>query len=141
MKEILKMLVNQFLIVTVSVMFFSSFFNLFVGWGFKYDSSYPWVLMLTGLVGTLPSLVLLFKREPTKKQFVIRCIIHYFLLSAAIIGEGVLIGWFENMIDVIGVWGELTIVYIIVWLFTYFSNRSAKKIVNDALKKFNEDEK
>lgn len=140
MKDILKMLINQFFMITVSVMFFSSFLNLFVDWGVKYDSSYPWVLMLTGLVGTLPSLVFVFKREPTKKQFVIRCIIHYFLLSAVIIGEGILIGWFENVIDVIGVWTELTVVYIIVWLFTYFSNRSIKKGVNDALKKFNENE-
>jgi len=36
--------------------------------------------------------------------------------------------------------GEITVVYALVWLATYFSSLSTKKRVNNALEKFNADE-
>ena len=89
-KRILKTLINQFFVITVCVMFFTSVVNLFWGYGIKYDSNYPWVLMLTGFLGTLPSLVFIFNKEPTKKQFIIRCVLHYMLLCIIII-SGILL--------------------------------------------------
>ena len=139
-KKILKILVNQFFMITVCVMFFTSVVNLFWGYGIKYDSSYPWILMLTGFLGALPSLVFVFKKEPTKKQFVFRCIIHYLLLCAIITVEGFLVDWFDDTAEVFFVLGELTVVYALVWLATYFSSLSIKKGINEALQRFNSDE-
>ena len=62
-KRILKIIISQFFTITVCVMFFTSVVNLFWGFGIKYDSSYPWILMLTGLLGALPSLVFIFNKR------------------------------------------------------------------------------
>ena len=139
-KRILKIIISQFFTITVCVMFFTSVVNLFWGFGIKYDSSYPWILMLTGLLGALPSLVFIFNKEPTKKKFIFRCVIHYLLLCAIITGEGFLIEWFDNAAEILIVLGEITVVYALVWLATYFSSLSTKKRVNNALEKFNADE-
>ena len=139
-KRILKTLINQFFVITVCVMFFTSVVNLFWGYGIKYDSNYPWVLMLTGFLGTLPSLVFIFNKEPTKKQFIIRCVLHYMLLCIIITGEGFLVNWFANAYELFVMLGELTVVYALVWLTMYFSSLSIKKEVNKALQKFNADE-
>ena len=139
-KRILKTLINQFFVITVCVMFFTSVVNLFWGYGIKYDSNYPWVLMLTGFLGTLPSLVFIFNKEPTKKQFIIRCVLHYMLLCIIITGEGFLVNWFDNAYELFVMLGELTVVYALVWLTMYFSSLPIKKEVNKALQKFNADE-
>ncbi|MBQ7460282.1 MAG: DUF3021 family protein [Oscillospiraceae bacterium] len=139
-KRMIKALVNQFFLITVCVMFFTSVVDLFCGYGIKYDSSYPWILMLTGFLGALPSLVFIFNKEPTKKQFIIRCVIHYLLLCAVITGEGFLLDWFDNTAGIFILLGELTVAYALVWLAMYFSSLSIKIGVNKALQEFNADE-
>ncbi len=145
MKDIIRTAISHFFIICVCIMFFTALINLLFGAGAllsdnAYPWSYPWIIMLSGFLGALPTLLFYFKKEPTNKQFLVRCIIHYFVLNALIISEGFMISWFDKPLDVLIVWLVITVIYVVVWTVTLLSNRSIKKGVNTALEKFNEDE-
>ena len=77
-KETIGMVLSHFFIITVCVMLVTATLDLIVG-GVSlsgYTKYYPWIAMLTGLAGALPSFLFCFKNEPTKKRFYLRVVLH-----------------------------------------------------------------
>lgn len=141
MKDIIKMVIMHFFIITVCVMFVISFINVLTNNTFYYlTADFPWVIMLTGLLTALPSILLYFKTEPTKKQFIIRVIIHFIIIESIVMVEGVLFKWYTSLFEAILIFGMIIIVYVLVWLFSYITNLSTAKGINEALKRFNNED-
>ena len=63
MREVIKAVITHFFVITVAVMFVISAQNLIIGGpDYKYPAEYPWVIMLTGLLGALPTFLFYFKK-------------------------------------------------------------------------------
>ena len=141
-KDILRLAVSHFFIITVCVMFVVSAANLLFYKDFNYsiDGTFPWVMMLTGLLGALPTLLYYFPKEPTRKQFYIRVALHYLLINAVILGEGRLLGWFSTVPQMLIIAAMILAVYGLVWLFSSIAEKTQADNINKALQRFNGDD-
>ncbi len=141
-KSMFRLVIMHFFIITVCAMFVIAATNTLFFGGFNYpiDASFPWVMMLTGLLGSLPSLLFFFRNEPTKKQFYIRVVIHFFAIEAVILIEGRILGWYSTFEYMLIIATMVLVVYALVWVFSYISDRTAAVNINKALQSFNNDE-
>lgn len=141
-KSMFRLVIMHFFIITVCAMFVIAATNTLFSGGFNYpiDASFPWVMMLTGLLGSLPSLLFFFRNEPTKKQFYIRVVIHFFAIEAVILIEGRILGWYSTFEYMLIIATMVLVVYALVWVFSYISDRTAAVNINKALQSFNNDE-
>lgn len=141
-KELIHYTIMVFFIITVCVMFVISAANaLFAeGFGYRINAAFPWEMMLTGLLGALPTLVFCFRGEPTKRQFYTRVALHFLMIEAVILTEGFFLRWITDFSDCAIVALMILIVYALVWLFTILSNKKHADHINRALKSFNQDE-
>ena len=98
MKEAIRIVIMHFFIITVGVLFFTGIINTFDG-NTMFSPQYPWEVILTGVIGSVPSFLFYSKKEPTKKQFTVRVIIHFIVITALIMGEGALLGWYGSLFD------------------------------------------
>lgn len=105
-----------------------------------YPPDFPWVVMVTGAVTSIPTLLFYFKEEPTKLQARIRIVIHFCLIQAIVMTEGFLLGWYKNFPMALLVFAMITAVYLLTFLFSYITRTSTAKSINESLKKFNADE-
>ncbi len=141
-KSMARVIIMQFFIITVCAMFVIAASNTLFSGGLNYpiDASFPWVMMLTGVLGSLPSLLFFFRNEPTKKQFYIRVIIHFFAIEAVILIEGRILGWYSTFGNMLIIAAMVLAVYALVWVFSYISEKTLAVNINKALQNFNNDE-
>lgn len=141
-KFIIKLVVSHFFIITVCVMLVTSVLNLITGsvnLGGN-ETAYPWIVMLTGIAGALPSVLFYFRDEPTKFQFYRRVAVHFALIEALILIEGAVLEWYSGFSGALLIFAAVLVVYALVWLFTMLLNRSAADNINKALREVNTDE-
>lgn len=139
MKDMIKLVITHFFIITVGVLFVTSLSNLAEG-NKLIPAELPWQILLTSAITALPSFLFYFKKEPTKKQFVARCIIHFVIIESIVMAEGALFGWYKGFLGGVILFGMILFVYLIVWIYSYFMSRSLANDINSALKRINEDE-
>lgn len=140
-KEAIRFAIIDFFIITVCVMFIISLANLlFVGFDYQIDASFPWTMMLTGLLTAPLSMFLRFNKEPTKTQFYRRVVIHFLCIEAVVLAEGYILGWYKNIQFALIIAAMVLVVYIAVWFFSIIVEKSTAKNINEALKSFNNDE-
>lgn len=140
MKDTIKMAISHFFIITVCVTAAIGISNYFVPDHSGYPKEFPLHLLLIGVTSALPSLLFYFKKEPTRRQFVIRVILHFCCIMAVVLGEGWLLGWYESVTDMLSVGAVVVIVYLAVWIITVRVNKNAEDGMNRALKNLNSDE-
>lgn len=139
MKDTLKMVLSHFFVICVSVMFFTSISNLVCG-NKTLPIEYPFQILINGVLTAPPSLLFYFKKEPTKKQFYTRLIIHFFIIEAIVMTEGVVFRWYGNIAEAVTVAIIVILVYAIVFSYTMFSDKAVARKINDKLKKFQDRE-
>ena len=88
LKEIIKEVIKDFFIITVAMLFVVSLANSIALIEY-YPPYFPWVVMGTGAVTSIPTLLFYFKEEPTKLQARIRIVIHFCLIQAIVMTEGI----------------------------------------------------
>ena len=137
MKEAIKLVVEHFFMITVGVLFFTSLG--FIG-AETIPSFYPWMVLLSGIAGAIPTLLFYFRTEPTKKQFIIRVILHFIVIVTLIMTLGFVFGWYTNLLEGLIILGVILAVYASVWFLSYKLNASQAKNINDALNRLNDDE-
>ncbi len=142
LKDVARFMLSQFFIITVCVMFVITAANTLFSGGFNYpiDGSFPWVMMLTGFLGSLPSCLFYFKEEPSKKKFYLRMLLHYLVLNAVILGEGRLLRWYSGFSEMLVIAASILTVYLLVWVFSLISQTNTSRSINKALEEFNVDE-
>ena len=142
LKSMFRMVIMQFFIITVCAMFVIAATNTLFSGGMNYpiDATFPWVMMLTGLLGSLPSLLFFFRKKTTKKQFYIRVVIHFFAIEAVMLIEGRILGWYSTFEYMLIIAAMVFVVYALVWVFSYISEKSLAVNINKALQNYNNDE-
>ena len=141
-KFIIKLIISQFFMITVCVMLVTAILDLITGnvaLGGS-EKAYPWIAMLTGLAGALPSVLFFFREEPTKFQFYRRVAVHIVLIEALKLIEGAVLNWYSNFSGALLIFAAILAVYLLVWFFTMLLNRNAADGINKALQEFNADE-
>ncbi len=137
MKDIIKMIVTDFFVICVSILFFTSVLNYFNGAEFL-PINFPFEIMLTGILTAIPSMFFYFKNEPTKKQFYIRMFFHFCVIELIVMAEGALLGWYNDLPGAAVIFVTVILVYAVVVLYTIFQNLSTAKNINEALAEFQE---
>ena len=137
MKEAIKLVVEHFFMITVGVLFFTSFGHIGAE---SIPSFYPWMVLLSGVAGSVPTLLFYFRTEPTKKQFIVRVILHFVVIVTLIMTLGFIFGWYTDFSEGLIILGVILAVYASVWFLSYKLNVSMANNINDALNRLNDDE-
>lgn len=140
MKDTVKLVISHFFIISTGVLFISSLSNLLFEGNEPLSPELPWEILLTGILGALPSFLFYFKNEPTKKQFRVRTVIHFFVIETVVMTEGALFEWYGSLADALVLFVVILGVYLFVWAYSYFMNMHLARDINAALKRFNEDD-
>lgn len=139
LKEIIKEVIKDFFIITVAMLFVVSLANSIALIDY-YPPDFPWIVMGTGAVTSLPSLLFYFKEEPTKRQYRIRIAIHFCVIQAIVMTEGFLLNWYTNLLMALVIFAMITAVYLLTFIFSYITSTNTANSINESLKKFNADE-
>lgn len=140
-KDTLRFALIQFFIITVCIMFVIATVNtMSFGVHYPIDGTFPWVMMLTGLITSLPSFLLCFRNEPTKRQYYVRILLHFICIEAIVMTEGRLLGWYTTVQYGLIIAAMVMGVYALVWFFSTLALKSTAKSINKALEQFNSDE-
>lgn len=139
MRDTIKLVITHFFIITVGALFVTSISDLIEG-NKMIPAELPWLILLTGIITALPSFLFCFKKEPSKRQFLVRCVLHFFVIEAIVMFEGRLFGWYSEFLGGIILFCMVLFVYILVWTYSYFVNRTLANDINCALKRINENE-
>ena len=137
MKDAIKLVVEHFFMITVGVLFFTSLG--FIGTE-TIPSFYPWMVLLSSALGSVPTLLFYFKTEPTKKQFIVRVILHFVVIVTLIMTLGFIFSWYTDFFEGLIIFGMILAVYASVWFLSYKLNVSMANNINDALNRLNDDE-
>ena len=140
MKDTVKLVISHFFIISTGVFFVMSLSNLLFEGNEPLSPELPWEILLTGILGALPSFLFYFKNEPTKKQFRVRTVIHFFVIETVVMTEGALFEWYGSLADALILFVVVLAVYLFVWAYSYFMNLHLARDINTALKRFNEDD-
>lgn len=132
-----KLVFEQFLMITVGVLLGTSILFLIDGQE-VIPVYYPFEIIFIGFVTSLLSFMYYFKKEPTKKQFIIRVIIHFILLVIVVIGLGAMLNFYDSFEGALIVFVVILFVYAFVWIASAIINKKTSDEINEALKKFNE---
>lgn len=139
MKESAKVVITHFFVITVAVLFFTTLVNTVDGVE-ECSIAYIWQVLITGVVSALPSCIFWSKKELSKKQWQIRFVFHFALIEAIIFTEGWIFEWYSDALSALVIAAEVILVYLIVYLYSYFVGISDAEKVNSALQAFNIDE-
>ena len=104
--------------------------------GYEHLSKYILFQILASGAATAFITTLIFCREiRSRKQFLLLSALHYVLLCGAMIGLGVWFGWLErNFADIALMAFYVAVVYVVVFLITYFTGKREADAINRALK-------
>lgn len=141
MKDTIKMVISHFFIITVCVTAAIGVSNLFAPGFSGYPKEFPLHILFVGATSALPSFLFYFRKEPTRRQFVVRTILHFFCILGIVLGEGYLLKWYESVKEILIIGGIVILVYLMVWVITIHSNNRVEQGINEALRNFNNDEK
>jgi 4-hydroxybenzoate polyprenyltransferase len=74
------------------MLFISVIFYVFYP-GQMLTADYLWKIPLLSLCSVLPALILFSKKEPSRREFIIRRILHFVFTAAVVVGLLILYGW------------------------------------------------
>ena len=95
-----------------------------------------WHIILVGLVTSLITMLALPDKEYSKREGVIRYILHYVLITAAVLFFGNLFGWYNfTLPGCLIMCAAIAAVYGFTWLTTWLSRKRSADELNRALEK------
>lgn len=140
-KDMVKYVITQFCVITVGILFVSGAANLILSQmrqeTVTYSANYPLLVVFTGLVSALPSFLLWFKEEPTKRQCHIRMFLHFAAVELIVMLEGFFLGWYRDIVGALILFVIILLVYLLVYVHAYFTNKDTADAINEALLRFN----
>lgn len=98
------------------------------------------IIVVTGLICAIPSLIWLTEEELTRKQFIIRLIVHCLLLYGMVSGIGYVAHWYRGPVEFAFVSVIYFLVYLFVWLVSYWVGWRNQEQINQALKEIQDKE-
>lgn len=138
MKDMIKLVLNHFLIITVAVMTVFAIGNVIDG-NEAISVSSLWQILLAGICGSLPTFIFTFKNEPTRKHYIIRMIIHFFTIELVIAFIGKIFGWYSTVLGMLAIACSVLVIYAVVVAYnTFIIDTKTAKSINTKLKDLND---
>lgn len=139
MKQLLKLIFQHFLLITFIMTFSLGIVGLFD------RDVWPWYmpfeLIAMAAITSLGSVIFYNKTELTKKQFLVRVILHFILLVSVELGLGYLFKWWSHWDGILINLGIFLIIYVSVWVITAIQDHHSSERINKALKNKQNEEK
>ncbi len=141
MKEYIKNTLYTFcLINTGSMLGAALFISIFYSSEIKYDNIL-WRIAIISLLISIINTALFSKDKLSKKEFIIRIILHYILVNVVVIGSAYIFKWINNsMSQIISLIIIILAVYVFVFLSTYQSDKQAAEKLNEKISEYNKKE-
>ena len=101
---------------------------------------HPLSFVLCGLLGAIPTYIWRNMESLTKKQFIVRLILHCLALYVIVMFCGYIFKWYTVLDGFVAVSIGFFIVYAFVWAATYFFYRQEDKAINAAIDMIRDEE-
>lgn len=141
MKEYIKNTLYAFCLVnTGSMLGAALFISIFYSREIKYDNIL-WRIASISLIIAIINTALFSKDKLSKKEFMLRTILHYILVNIVVIGSAYIFEWINNsMSQIISLIIIILAVYVFVFLLTYQSDKQAAEKLNERISEYNKKE-
>lgn len=100
---------------------------------------HPFSIVLAGFLGALPT-PLVWNRSYSRKQFPFLLAAHCILLFGVVSLMGFLFHWYSDGVDYLFVVIIYFVVYVLVWIATYWLERCEEAKINRAIKEIQDEE-
>lgn len=108
------------------------------------ETNLPWYIpisiILCGFICAIPTVMWNHREALTRKQFRVRLILHFLSLYLIIAAMGALFQWYDSVQGLLGISVTFFIVYLFVWLATYWITKKDDREINEALKNIRDQE-
>ena len=138
-----KKLFVQSTIISTSILFLngiSAVFQHFAGHDIVLQWYHPISIVLTGVLCSLPTVLLLDWDQWDKKTLWFRVGLHCLALYAAVAGAGWLFKWYSDAEGFVGLSVIFFIIYAFVWLSSHWLDKQDEKKINRALDEIRDSE-
>lgn len=139
----IKTLFQQALMISTGILFAiaaEGVFRHLAGSDIVLSWYHPLSILLTGFICALPSLLLMDIESLTKKQFIVRLILHCVLLYGIVVLAGYLFRWYGNVFEFVFVTISYFLIYALVWLATGWLGKKDENQINHALMDIQDEE-
>lgn len=135
MKDVIKVVWYHFLLIAVCLLGFQGILGLINQSSFSY--LFPIQVLGVSALTASCSFIYYGKYDMSRKEFTIRIIIHFILISIVVLGFGYLVSWYKTIDGALGVFVVFVFVYAFVWIMSYISDKKTSESINEALKRKN----
>ncbi|MBO4680055.1 MAG: DUF3021 family protein [Lachnospiraceae bacterium] len=101
---------------------------------------HPLSYIFTGILGAIPTVVWQNLESLSKKQFIVRLILHCIVLYAVVMACGYFFKWYTELSGFIGVSISFLLIYGFVWAATIFGFKQDEKQLNAAIDQIRDEE-
>ena len=131
--EKIKFLFQQTMMISFGILVGISFQGLIYGNEIYFTWYHPLSILISGVVCSLPTLILWSDKEVSRKKYIIQIIVHFLLLFAIVMTMGKIFRWYTVIEGALFVAGEFIFVYVFVWVATTWIGAVDGKNINNAL--------
>ena len=138
-----KKLFVQSTIISTSILFLNGInavFQHFSGNDIVLQWYHPISIVLTGVLCSLPTVLLLDWDQWDKKTLRFRVALHCLALYAAVAGAGWLFKWYSDAEGFVGLSVIFFVIYAFVWLSSHWLDKQDEKKINQALDEIRDSE-
>ncbi|RXE60587.1 DUF3021 family protein [Acetivibrio mesophilus] len=143
MIERIKTLFIQMLMISTGILFIISVEGVtyhLLGEEFSLDWYHPLSVLVAGFVCAIPTLLLMNYGEWSRKIFIIKLIIHMFLLYGIVVLMGYIFSWYTRWDGFLFVTIGYFLVYLFVWIASIWIGKQDEKKINKALEAIRDEE-
>lgn len=140
----LKILFQQTLMISTGILFVIGVEGLvshLTGRNFEIEWYYPFSIILTGVLCSIPSLLLMmWVEESSKRRFLLQVFLHCLVILAIVSIVGWIFNWYSTLVQYLVVVIAYFVVYVFVWVATIWIHKDEENKINNALKNIQDEE-
>lgn len=140
----LKILFQQTLMISTGILFVIGVEGLvshLTGRNFEIEWYYPFSIILTGVLCSIPSLLLMmWAEESSKRRFLLQVFLHCLVILAIVSIVGWIFNWYSTLVQYLVVVIAYFVVYVFVWVATIWIHKDEENKINNALKNIQDEE-
>lgn len=141
MKELVKRILESFFVINAGVTIGAAAFITLLQKDAKLGVEILWQIIIVSLLTALSTVIMHSKNELSKRQIIIRLVIHYILINAIVLCCAYIFNWFEfrEPIKILGIIIVILSVFVFVWTITYKNDSKVAEMLNKKLNERNKD--
>lgn len=140
----LKILFQQTLMISTAILFVIGVEGLvshLTGRSFEIEWYYPFSIILTGVLCSIPTLLLVMgAEESSKRRFILQVFLHCLAILAIVSIVGWIFNWYSALVQYLVVVIAYFVVYVFVWVATIWLHKDEENKINNALKNIQDEE-